>query len=111
MALIQKIIQSALGDDAQSDSKAPKGYQPTSADEEDTDTRIEVNVNQKEFFETPKEEEVTRASENGDMKTDKEDPDIDKEDQFEKVAIKKKLDKKITKTKKLKEKRDKTDME
>ena len=84
-------------------STVAKGYQPTSGEEEDTDTRIEVN--QKEFFEIPNEEK-----DNSEQPVALEESDGINEEKFEKVEIMKKNDKKLAKSKKLKEKRDKTEM-
>jgi len=95
---------------SEEETKRAQGYQITQAEEqEEGDTRIELGE-QREYFEPTKQEEIVDHESELVQNDGKNVQESD--EKFEKVNIKKKKfeTKKLPKNKKLKEKRDKTDL-
>lgn len=120
LSTVKKLWHDLVVGNSQSDHNQPdaeaKGYQMTHADDsEDGDTRIELG-GQNDYFDTPKADDVfkddTEARTEGRSAPDTNDDVAVEEEKFEKVSIKKKKfeTKKLPKNKKLKEKRDKTEV-
>jgi hypothetical protein len=89
------------------DAKVPKGYQPTSENEEG-DTRIETS--QQEYFSDDHETASRDDASEKQKELERLGETQDKDEAFQKVSIKRKADRKLATGKKLKEKRDKTDV-
>ena len=113
--MLAKTISGVMGTDKPSEEQVKKaqGYQVTQAEEqEEGDTRIELGDPKAYFEETNHDSiadpEIDAGQKNSEAKEETQAP----EEKFEKVSISKKKfeTKKLPKNKKLKEKRDKTEM-